>query len=148
MTQNWVERNKEQFGVQIIELKKIIEKQVLDSGSSDEFTSDMYVALISGRKITPKMEAAIDRIIKVNSPDEMLKREEWVNKVVPKLLMVENLIDDTSWTEDYKVNTKRFISSLIKQANTRKTLSKKQMDSATNVYLRTKKNVEKNKNKS
>ena len=33
----------------------------------------MYVALISGRKITPKMEAAIDRIIKVNSPDEMLK---------------------------------------------------------------------------
>ena len=147
MTQNWVERNKEQFGVQIIELKKIIEKQVLDSGSSDEFTSDMYVALISGRKITPKMEAAIDRIIKINSPDEMLKREEWVDKVVPKLMMVENLIDDTSWTEDYKVNTKRFISSLIKQAKTRKTLSKKQMDSATSVYLRTKKNVEKNKNK-
>ena len=146
MTQNWVEKNKEQFGVQIIELKKIIEKQVLDSGSSDEFASDMYVALISGRKITPKMEAAIDRIIKAHSPDELLKREEWVDKVVPKLMMVENLIDDTSWTEDYKVNTKRFISSLIKQAKTRKTLSKKQMDSATSVYLRTKKNVEKNKN--
>ena len=146
MSQDWIERNKEQFGVQIIELKKIIEKQVLDSGSSDEFVSDMYVALISGRKITPKMEAAIDRIIKSHSPDELLKREEWVSKVVPKLLMVENLIDDTSWTEDYKVNTKRFISSLIKQAKTRKTLSKKQMDSATSVYLRTKKNVEKNKN--
>lgn len=141
----WVERNKERFGVQIIELKKIIERQVIDLGSSDEFTSDMYVALISGRKITPKMEAAIDKIIKVNSPDEMLKREEWVNKVVPKLLMVENLIDETSWTEDYKVNTKRFISSLVKQAKSRKTLSKKQMDSATSVYLRTKKNVEKNK---
>ena len=146
MSQDWIERNKEQFGVQIIELKKIIEKQVLDSGSSDEFTSDMYVALISGRKITPKMEAAIDKIIKVNSPDEMLKREEWVNKVVPKLMMVEDLIGNTSWTEDYKVNTKRFISSLIKQAKTRKTLSKKQMDSATSIYLRTKKNVEKNKN--
>ena len=145
MTQNWVEKNKEQFGVQIIELKKIIEKQVLDSGSSDEFTSDMYVALISGRKITPKMEAAIDRIIKAYSPDELLKREEWVNKVVPKLLMVENLIDNTSWTEDYKVNTKRFISSLIKQAKSRKTLSKKQMDAATKVYLRTKKNIEKSK---
>ena len=141
----WVERNKERFGVQIIELKKIIERQVIDLGSSDEFTSDMYVALISGRKITPKMEAAIDRIIKVNSPDEMLKREEWVDKVVPKLMMVENLIDDTSWTDDYKVNTKRFISSLVKQAKSRKTLSKKQMDSATKVYLRTKKNIEKNK---
>jgi hypothetical protein len=141
----WVERNKERYGVQIIELKKIIERQVIHLGSSDEFTSDMYVALISGRKITPKMEAAIDRIIKVNSPDEMLKREEWVDKVVPKLMMVENLIDDTSWTDDYKVNTKRFISSLVKQAKSRKTLSKKQMDSATKVYLRTKKNIEKSK---
>ena len=147
MTQNWVEKNKKQFGVQIIELKKIIEKQVLDTGSSDEFTSDMYVALMSGRKITPKMESAIDSIIKVNSPDEMLKREEWVNKVVPKLMMVEDLIGNTSWTEDYKVNTKRFVSSLVKQARSRKTLSKKQMDAATKVYLRTKKNIEKNEKK-
>ena len=143
----WVERNKERYGVQIIELKKIIEKQVLDTGSSDEFTSDMYVALMSGRKITPKMESAIDSIIKVNSPDEMLKREEWVNKVVPKLMMVEDLIGNTSWTEDYKVNTKRFVSSLVKQARSRKTLSKKQMDAATKVYLRTKKNIEKNEKK-
>ena len=145
--QKWIEKNKEEYGVQMIELKKIIERQVLETGSSDEFTSDMYVALMSGRKITPKMESAIDKIIKVNSPDEMLKREEWVNKVVPKLMMVEGLIDDTSWTDDYKVNTKRFISSLIKQARSRKTLSKKQMDAATNVYLRTKKNIEKSEKK-
>ena len=143
----WVEKNKKEYGVQIVELKKIIEKQVLDTGSSDEFTSDMYVALMSGRKITPKMESAIDSIIKVNSPDEMLKREEWVNKVVPKLMMVEDLIGNTSWTEDYKVNTKRFVSSLIKQARSRKTLSKKQMDAVTKVYLRTKKNIEKNEKK-
>ena len=146
MKPDWAEKNKQEYGVQIIELKKIIERQVLDSGSSDEFASDMYVALVSGRKITEKMEAAIDRIIKAYSPDEILKREEWVNKVVPKLLMVENLVDETSWTEDYKVNTKRFISSLVKQAKSRKTLSKKQMDSAASIYLRTKKNVEKNKN--
>ena len=143
----WVEKNKKEYGVQIVELKKIIERQVLDTGSSDEFTSDMYVALMSGRKITPKMESAIDSIIKVNSPDEMLKREEWVNKVVPKLMMVEDLIGNTSWTEDYKVNTKRFVSSLVKQARSRKTLSKKQMDAATKVYLRTKKNIEKNEKK-
>jgi len=144
---DWVEHNKKEYGVQIVELKKIIERQVIDTGSSDEFTSDMYVALMSGRKITEKMEAAIDRIIKVNSPDEMLKREEWVNKVVPKLMMVEGLIDDTSWTDDYKVNTKRFVSSLIKQARSRKTLSKKQMDAVTKVYLRTKKNIKKNEKK-
>ena len=143
----WVEKNKKEYGVQIVELKKIIERQVLDTGNSDEFTSDMYVALVSGRKITEKMEDAINRIIKVNSPDEMLKREEWVNKVVPKLMMVEDLIGNTSWTEDYKVNTKRFVSSLIKQARSRKTLSKKQMDAVTKVYLRTKKNIEKNEKK-
>ena len=144
---DWVEHNKKEFGVQIQELQKIIESQVLATGNSDEFTSDMLVALKTGRKITPKMEAAIDKIIKVNSPDEMLKRQEWVDRVVPKLMMVSNLISDTNWNEDYKANTHRFMNSLIKQAKTRKTLSKKQMESASSIYARVKKNVEKNKKK-
>ena len=143
----WVEKNEKEFGVQIQELQKIIESQVLATGNSDQFTSDMLVALISGRKITPKMEAAIDKIIKVNSPDEMLKRQEWVDRVVPKLMMVSNLISDTSWNEDYKANTHRFMNSLIKQAKTRKTLSKKQMDSASSIYARVKKNIKKNEKK-
>ena len=143
----WVEKNKKEFGVQLIELKKIIERQVLDTGNSDEFTSDMYVALVSGRKITPKMEDAINRIIKVNSVDELLKRQEWVEKVVPKLMMVENLIEDTSWEDNYKVGTKHFITSLIKQAKSRKTLSKKQMEAASRIYVRIKKNIEKSENK-
>ena len=143
----WVEKNEKEFGVQIQELQKIIESQVLATGNSDQFTSDMLVALKTGRKITPKMEAAIDKIIKVNSPDEMLKRQEWVDRVVPKLMMVSNLISDTNWNEDYKANTHRFMNSLIKQAKTRKTLSKKQMDSASSIYARVKKNIKKNKKK-
>ena len=144
---DWVEHNKKEFGVQIQELKKIIEKQVLDLGKSDEFTSDMYVALISGRKITEKMEAAIDKLIKANSPDELLKREEWVDKVVPKLMMVENLIKDTNWTDSYKASTKYFIASIIRQAKSRKTLSKKQMESVSSVYARIKKNLKKSEKK-
>ena len=144
---DWVEHNKKEFGVQIQELQKIIESQVLATGNSDEFTSDMLVALKTGRKITPKMEAAIDKIIRVNSPDEMLKRQEWVDRVVPKLMMVSNLISDTNWNEDYKANTHRFMNSLIKQAKTRKTLSKKQMDSASSIYARIKKNIKKNEKK-
>ena len=143
----WVEKNEKEFGVQIQELQKIIESQVLATGNSDQFTSDMLVALKTGRKITPKMEAAIDKIIKVNSPDEMLKRQEWVDRVVPKLMMVSNLISDTSWNEDYKANTHRFMNSLIEQAKTRKTLSKKQMESASSIYARVKKNIKKNKKK-
>ena len=144
----WVEKNEKEFGVQIQELQKIIESQVLATGNSDEFTSDMLVALKTGRKITPKMEAAIDKIIRVNSPDEMLKRQEWVDRVVPKLMMVSNLISDTSWNEDYKANTHRFMNSLIEQAKTRKTLSKKQMDSASSIYARVKKNIKNNEKKS
>ena len=143
----WVEKNEKEFGVQIQELQKIIESQVLATGNSDQFTSDMLVALKTGRKITPKMEAAIDKIIRVNSPDEMLKRQEWVDRVVPKLMMVSNLISDTSWNEDYKANTHRFMNSLIKQAKARKTLSKKQMDSASSIYARVKKNIKKSENK-
>ena len=143
----WVEKNEKEFGVQIQELQKIIESQVLATGNSDEFTSDMLVALKTGRKITSKMEAAIDKIIRVNSPDEMLKREEWVDRVVPKLMMVSNLISDTSWDEGYKGNTHRFMNSLIKQAKSRKTLSKKQMESASSIYARVKKNIEKSEKK-
>ena len=143
----WVEKNKKEYGVQIVELKKIIERQVLATGSSDQFISDMYVALVSGRRITPKMEAAIDRIIKANSPEELFKREEWVSKVVPKLMMVTSLITDTDWKDNYKADSHRFINSLIEQAKSRKTLSKKQMDAASRIYLRTKKNIEKNEKK-
>ena len=143
----WVEKNEKEYGVQMVELKKIIERQVLATGSSDEFTSNMYVALKTGRRITPKMEAAIDRIIKANSPEELFKREEWVSKVVPKLMMVTSLITDTDWKDNYKADSHRFINSLIEQAKSRKTLSKKQMDAASRIYLRTKKNIEKKKKK-
>ena len=143
----WIENNKKEFGVQIIELQKIIERQVKDTGNSDQFTSDMLVAIKTGRKITSKMESAIDRIIKVNSPDEMLKRQEWVDKVVPKLMMVSNMITETNWKPSYRGDTHRFINSIIEQAKSRKTLSKKQMESVNKGYLKVKKNIEKNKKK-
>ena len=143
----WVEHNKKEYGVQIVELKKIIERQVLDSGSSDEFTSDMYVALISGRKITEKMLAAIDRLIKANSPEEIFKRDEWVEKVTTKLGMVSNLISETDWSDKYRADTHRFVNSLIDYAKARKTLSKKQMYAASDIYARVQKNIKKNEKK-
>ena len=141
----WVEHNKKEFGVQIIALKEIINKQVLDAGSSDTFTSDMLVALISGRKITPKMEEAINNIIKRNLPEEQFKRDEWVEKVVPKMIMVREMISDTNWTTGYRGETYNFINSVIEQAKSRKTLSKKQMEAVSKVYLKCKKNIDKNK---
>ena len=142
-TNKWVEHNKKEFGVQIVTLKKIINEQVKSCGKSDEFTSDMLVALISGRKITPKMEGAIDNIIKRNSPEEQFKRDEWVEKVVPKIMMVKEMISQTDWTENYRAGSYQFDNSIIKQAKSRKSLSKKQMEAVSNLYLRVKKNIDK-----
>jgi hypothetical protein len=141
----WIEHNKKEFGVQIVTLKKIINEQVKACGKSDEFTSDMLVALISGRKITEKMLAAIDNIIKRNSPEEQFKRDEWVEKVVPKMIMVREMIAQTSWTEGYRSGSYRFINSVIDQAKARKSLSQKQMEAVSNLYLKVKKNIDKQK---
>ena len=141
--EKWIERNKKEFGVQIIALKEIINKQVEACGKSDEFTSDMLVALISGRKITTKMEDAINNIIKRNSPEEQFKRDEWVQKVVPKMMMVKEMISQTDWTESYRSGSYRFMNSIIEQAKSRKSLSKKQMEAVSNFYLRVKKNIDK-----
>ena len=142
-TNKWVEHNKKEFGVQIVTLKKIINEQVKSCGKSDEFTSDMLVALISGRKITPKMEDAINNIIKRNSPEEQFKRDEWVEKVVPKMIMVKEMISQTDWTEGYRSNSYQFINSIISQAKSRKSLSKKQMEAVSSLYVRVKKNIDK-----
>ena len=139
----WAEHIKKEFGVQIVTLKKIINEQVKSCGKSDEFTSDMLVALISGRKITPKMEDAINNIIKRNSPEEQFKRDEWVEKVVPKMIMVREMIAQTSWTDGYRSGSYRFINSVIDQAKARKSLSQKQMEAVSNLYLKVKKNIDK-----
>jgi hypothetical protein len=143
VNKKWIEHNKKEFGVQIIELKNIISEQVKNGGKSDEFTSDMLVALISGRKITPKMVEAIDDIIKRNSPEEQFKRDEWVQSVLPKMVMVRNMISDTGWSDGYKANSVNFMESIIKQAKHRKTLSKKQMEAVSKLWVKVKKNVEK-----
>ena len=143
INKKWIEHNKKEFGVQIIALKEIINKQVEGCGKSDEFTSDMLVALVSGRKITPKMEDAIDNIIKRNSPEEQFKRDEWVEKVVPKMMMVSEMISQTDWTKGYKGSTHYFMNSIIKQAKTKKSLSKKQMEAVATLYTKIKKNINK-----
>ena len=144
-TNKWVELNKKQYATQIKALKEIINGQVVNGGSSDEFTSSMMVALVSGRKITPKMENAINNIIKRNSPEELSKRNEWVEKVVPKMLMVKEMISETTWTKAYSHGAWGFMDSVIKQAKSRKTLSKKQMEAVNKMYHKVKKNIEKNK---
>ena len=113
--------------------------------TKNKFMIEMYAILVSGgRKITPKMENAINKIIKRNSPEEQFKRDEWVEKVVPKMIMVREMIAQTSWTEGYRSGSYRFINSVIDQAKARKSLSQKQMEAVSNLYLKVKKNLKSN----
>ena len=146
MNKHWIEHNKNIYGVQIIELKKIISEQVRHGGKAEVFVSDMLVALVSGRKITPKMESAIDNIIKRNSPEELYKRNDWLATVLPKLLMVRAEIDKTNWSMGYRQSQDDFMSSIINQAKHRKTLTQKQMETVAVIYKRIKKNIADNAN--
>ncbi len=143
INKKWVEHNKKEYGVQIIQLKKIIESQVKDGGKANEFSSDMLVAIVSGRKITEKMQNAINGIIKKESPDAKFKRESWLHSVMPKLMMVKEQINNTDWSEQYRLGSINFMESIIAQAQNRKTLTKKQMEAVSNMYVRIKKNIEK-----
>ena len=144
----WIEHNKKEFGSRIVALENIIRSQVKATGKSDQFTSDMLVAIKSGRKITPKMEKAINNIIHRNKPEEMPKRVDWVQSVVPKIVMVTNLINETDWSDLYKSSKVYFLESVTKQAKKNMRLSQKQMDCVTKIYKQATKNIKKKKNKS
>ena len=143
----WIEHNKKEFGSRIVALENIIRSQVKATGKSDQFTSDMLVALVSGRKITTKMQNAINGIIKKESPDEKFKRDDWLQTVLPKLMMVKEQVNSTDWSEQYRLGSINFMESIIAQAKNRKTLTKKQMGAVSNMYARIKKNIEKNNKK-
>ena len=53
----WIGINKNKFSIEIFELERII-----NSGTADNFTKSMYKALVSGRKITPKMHHHIKKL--------------------------------------------------------------------------------------
>ena len=61
--------NKKTYSNQLRELRFLIKTK-----QADNFTTNMYLALIEGRKITPKMLDAINKIIKSKSPAEVEKK--------------------------------------------------------------------------
>ena len=141
--QKWIEHNSKLYGDKIKSLKEIANRQIEKSGSSDQFTSDMLLALISGRRITDKMVACIDNIIERENPKYKAERYKWLESVVPKINLVIDSVEKTSWTSGYKRNTTNFLKDISKQAKGRMSLSTKQMDAVNKVYKKIIKNIEK-----
>ena len=141
--QKWIEHNSKLYGDKIKSLKEIANRQIEKSGSSDQFTSDMLLALISGRMITDKMIACIDKIIERDNPKYKAERYKWLESVVPKINLVIDSVEKTNWTSGYKRNTTNFLKDISKQAKGRMSLSTKQMDAVNKVYKKIIKNIEK-----
>ena len=145
---NWVKHNTEKYKSEIKSLVEIINTQTKAGVPVNQFTADMLLAMRSGRKITYKMEQAINNIIKRNQPEFIETRNKWVMSVVPKIDLVIERLKYTSWTEGYRANSLHFLKSIRNQAKSRMTLSDKQMSAVTKLYKRIEKNIEKSKNSS
>ena len=145
---NWVKHNAEKYKSEIKSLVEIINTQTKAGIPVNKFTADMLLAMRSGRRITDKMEQAINNIIKRNQPEFIETRNKWVMSVVPKIDLVIERLKYTSWTEGYRANSLHFLKSIRNQAKSRMTLSDKQMSAVTKLYKRIEKNIEKSKNSS
>ena len=101
----WVENNKKLYSKEIKSLKEIITYNSKIK-KKDNFTSDMLIALLSGRKITPKMEDAINNIIKRNDPKYRAERLDWLETILPKINLLKAMLEKSLL--NFKISFNRF----------------------------------------
>ena len=108
----------------------------------------MYGALVSGRKISLKMESSITKIVK--SYSEWLKKNkdpkflENKTTLLNKITMVRNMLEQAPYTSNFKYEKGIFLDSVYDQVMNRGTLSPKQKLALNKMYKQYKKKVENN----
>ena len=153
------ERNKKLFGRRIEQLKVIVEDEsYIPKGSSNgyhDFVKSMYLALISGRKITPKMEASITKIVKAyskrlkenNDPKLRKQKLDYTENTIAKLNMIKRRLDECNYTRSYTADKLWFLDSIEKQVYSRGSLSIKQRKALNKMYTQFIKRIEKSEKK-
>ena len=154
-----VKLNKNLFGRRIEQLKVIVEdEKYIPSGSTNsyhEFILSMYVALIGGRKITPKMESAITKIVKAyskhlkenNDPKLRKQKLDWTDNTVSKIHIIKRRLDECNYTRSYTSEKLWFLESVEKQVYSRGSLSIKQRKVLNKMYKQFEKRIENNEKK-
>lgn len=147
-----IAENKSLYGRRIKQLKAITndENYIPSRGTTGtklansyhDFIFSMYGALISGRKITPKMESSITKIVKTYA--EYLKKEsdpnlrkqklDYTDNTVSKINMIKRRLDECGYTAGYKNEKLYFLESVEKQVFTRGSLSVKQRKVLNKMY--------------
>ena len=130
--------NKKTYNKEYIELKFLVETK-----KADEFTISMYVAIISGRKITDKMLNAIHNIMKRNSIPELDKKRIETERLLSKLNLVKESLHKANYHETYAWRSEEFLSSIESQIRERGSLSGKQKLALNKMFKRFNKKSEK-----
>ena len=150
-----IDKNKELFGRRIEQLKVIVEDEsYIPKGSSNgyhDFVKSMYLALIGGRKITPKMESSITKIVKSYSktlnPEYRKEKLDYTENTISKLNMIKRKLDECNYTRSYTADKLYFLESIERQVNSRGSLSVKQRKALNKMYIKFEKKLEKSEKK-
>ena len=155
-TDEKVKLNKKLFGRRIEQLKVIVEDEsYIPKGSSNgyhEFIFSMHRALISGRKITLKMESSITKIVKSyakqlkenNDPKLRKQKLDYTENTVSKIHMIKRRLDECNYTRSYTVDKLYFLESIERQVYSRGKLSIKQRKALNKMYTQFTKKIGKN----
>ena len=151
--QKQIEENKSMYGRRIKQLQHIIEdEKYIPNGSTNgyhEFILSMYRALITGRKITSKMNLAITKIVKAYAktlnPEYRKNKLDYTENTVSKIHMIKRRLDECNYTTGYKNSSLYFLDSIEKQVHSRGSLSIKQRKTLNKMYIKFEKRIEKNK---
>ena len=147
-----IEQNKKMFSRRIEQLDHILmdNTYLTDAGYRD-FIGSMYKALTSGRKITPKMESAITKIVKsyakTLNPEYRKERSDWTENTIAKLNMIKRRLDECHYTRSYTADKLWFLESIEKQVYSRGKLSSKQRKALNKMYIQFEKKLKKSEKK-
>jgi hypothetical protein len=127
--------NKETYKFQIVELKKVVNDK-----DQSKFVRDMYQALVTGRRITPKMLDSINNIVKRNQPVEREKKRLRKERTLRKLqFLYDKLVEVKS--NQYP---QRVVLSMMENTHKWGSLTKKQMEFVNTLFEKNIKKSEKN----
>ena len=136
----------------------IEDESFIPNGSTNsyhEFILSMYKALVNGRKITPKMESGITKIVKAyskrlqenNDPKLRKQKLDYTENTISKLNMIKRRLDECNYTRSYTSEKLYFLDSIERQVYSRGKLSIKQRKALNKMYLQFEKKLKKSEKK-
>ena len=134
--------NKKTYNKEYKELKFLVETK-----RADNFTVSMYVAFLTGRKMTDKMLNAIHNVIKRNSPNELKKKRAEAERLLFKTNLVREALHKANYHETYVWRSEEFIDSIEDQIRRYHNLTSKQKLALNKMYKRFNKKVTLNEKK-